>query len=52
METKSNLVITIDELLFAKADQFAGCKEVSTFQSSGGAETPARATRSLMAYED
>ena len=36
-------MITVDELLFAKADEFAGGEEVSTFKSSGGAETPARA---------
>lgn len=45
---KSNLVITVDELLLAKADEFAGREEVSTFQSSGGAETPARPARSLI----
>ena len=40
---KSNLVITVNELLFAKANEFARSEEVSTFKSSGGAETPARA---------
>jgi len=45
---KTNLVITVDELLFAEADEFAGSEEVSTFQSSSGAETPARAARSLI----
>jgi len=41
-------VITVNELLFAKASEFARSEEVSTFKSSGGAETPTRAARSLI----
>lgn len=36
-------MITVNELLFAKAEEFAGREEVSAFKSSCGAETPARA---------